>query len=306
MLKVGCTSWGFTAPHYNPPYEQAIHSVGELGFDGIELILFDPADLKDYWTPRKIDEITRLYRSYNLTLSEFALYQNVVAGLPDLDPAKKQRSLDYFAEGCKLAKALGSDIVNMVSQWPIGLKAPIAYPPSYFYVNVPGYEAFEPKLKMQLPVDFDWDAVWTNYVDSLRQASEIAGSFDLRLALEGHPHVIVSHTDSFLRLFDQVPNQRLGANFDVALQFVQREYIPWSIYKLKKRIFHVHARDSDGLACYSLPVGNGIIDWDGVVQALLDVGYDGYLSLELGRYAEPSRYAKQSLDYLRQVIARAI
>jgi sugar phosphate isomerase/epimerase len=60
VLKVGCTAWVFTAPHYNPPYEQAIHSVGELGFDGLELILFDPADLTEYWTPRKIDEITRL------------------------------------------------------------------------------------------------------------------------------------------------------------------------------------------------------------------------------------------------------
>ena len=37
-------------------------------------------------------------------------------------------------EGCKLAKTLGSEIVNMVAQWPIGLKAPIAYPPSYFVV----------------------------------------------------------------------------------------------------------------------------------------------------------------------------
>lgn len=303
-MKVGCTAWVFTAPRYNPPYEKAIQTIGELGFDGLELILYDPADLETYWTPRKIDEIIRQYRSYGLTLSEFALYQNVVAGLPSLDPTEKERSLGYFDQGCKLARTLGADIVNMVAQWPIGLKAPIAYPPSYIYVNVPGYESFEPKLKMQLPENFDWDAVWSNYVDSMRQVTAIARGYGLRLALEGHAHVIVPHTDSFLRLFDQVSDPALGANFDVAWQFVQREFIPWSIYKLKDRIFHVHARDADGLACYSLPVGDGILDWDGIVQALKANGYDGFLSLEMGRYADPARYAKQSLDHLRQVIAR--
>jgi len=305
-MKVGCIGWGFTTqvPPYAPPYEQGIQATGELGFDGIELILHDPSDLDTYWTPRKIDEIYRLYRSYNLTVSEFALYQNVVAGLPSLDRLAKEKSLEDFDRGCKLAKTLGSEIVNMVAQWPIGLKAPIAYPPSYFVVNPDGMQGFEPKLRMELPKPFDWNAIWDNYVDSMRQCTEIAKRHGLRLALEGHANVIVSHTDSFLRLFDRVSDPALGTNFDVAWQFIQREYIPMSIYKLGSRILHVHARDGDGTTCYSLPVGSGILDWEGIVQALKDVGYDGFLSLEMGRYNDPRRYRKESLDYLRDVIAR--
>lgn len=304
MMKIGCATWTFSAPRYSPPYEHAIDFIGELGFDGVELILHDPSDLETYWTSRKVDEIVRLYRSYNLTLSEFALYQNVVAGLPNLDPAEKQRSLEHFGRGCKLARDLGAEIVNMVAQWPVGLKAPIPYPPSYFYVSVPGVEAFVPKLAMELPEGFDWNAVWTNYVDSIRQATAIASGYGLRLALEGHAHVIVSHTDSFLRLFDQVPEPDLGTNLDVAWQFVQREYIPWSIHKLKDRIFHVHARDSDGLACQQLPVGNGIIDWDGIIRALQQVGFDGFISIELPQMSDPRRYVRESLDYLRAALAR--
>ena len=305
MIRVGCIAWGFTTqtPPYAPPYEEGIRAAGELGFDGIELILHDPSDLDTYWTPGKIDEIHNLYRSYGLTLSEFALYQNVVAGLPDLNPSAKARSLEDFDGGCRLARSLGAQIVNMVAQWPIGLKAPIPYPPSYYLVNAPGVQGFQPKLAMELPANFDWDAVWDNYVDSMHQCTSIAKSHGLRLALEGHANVIVSHTDSFLRLFDRVGDPALGTNFDVAWQFIQREYIPWSIYKLKERIFHVHARDGDGMSCYSLPVGQGIIDWHGVVRALKDVGYDGFLSLEMGRYEDPRRWRKYSLDYLRAVIA---
>jgi sugar phosphate isomerase/epimerase len=304
-MRLGCTAWAFTAPRYNPPYEAAIATIGELGFDGLELILHDPSDLESYWTPRKVDEIVRLYRSHGLTLSEFALYQNVVAGLPDLRADEKARSLEHFDRGCRLARSLGAEIVNMVAQWPIGLIAPIPYPPSYTHVNPPGYEAFEPKFRMTLPPDFDWDAIWANYVDSMAQATRVAADHGLRLALEGHAHVIVPHTDSFLRLFDHVRHPALGANLDVAWQFVQREYVPWSIHKLKERIFHVHVRDADGLACYSLPVGAGILDWDGIVAALRQVGFDGFLSLEIGRYADPRRYAAESLAYQRAGLARA-
>jgi sugar phosphate isomerase/epimerase len=306
MMKVGCIAWGFTTqvPAYAPPYDEGIRAAGELGFDGIELILYDPSDLETFWTPRKIDEIYRLYRSYNLTVSEFALYQNVVAGLPNLDRLAKEASLEHFDLGCKLAKTLGAEIVNMVAQWPIGLKAPIAYPPSYFVINPPGMQGFEPKLKMELPKDFDWAAIWDNYVDSMSQCAGIAKRHGLRLALEGHANVIVSHTDSFLRLFDRVPDPALGTNLDVAWQFIQREYIPMSIYKLGSRILHVHARDGDGTTCYGLPVGSGILDWDGIVMALKDVGFDGFISLEMGSYNDPRRYRKQSLDYLREVIAR--
>lgn len=58
-MKIGCTAWVCTAPRFNPPYEQAMQSIGELGFDGLKLILYDPADLETYWTSHRIDEITR-------------------------------------------------------------------------------------------------------------------------------------------------------------------------------------------------------------------------------------------------------
>jgi sugar phosphate isomerase/epimerase len=303
-LVVGCTAWAFTAPRYDPPYEDAIRHIGELGFKGIELILHRPEDLEDYWTPKRIEEIVRLYRSYGLTLSQFAIYQDAIADLPSLDPSERQRAFDNFERGVKLAKALGADAVNFVAQWPLGLEAPIAYPPNYYYVQVPGLEGFSPKLTMKLPPGFDWDAIWTSYVDAVGQCTALAKSHGLRLALEGHANVIVPHTDSFLRLFDRLPDPALGANFDVGWQFVQREYVPWSIHKLKGKIFNVHARDGDGLLAYGLPPGLGILDWEEILKALLAVGYEGFLSLELGRYAEPARWLAYGLDYLEALIER--
>ena len=34
-MKVGAAVGCFTHPHYEPPYEEAVKTIGELGFDGI-------------------------------------------------------------------------------------------------------------------------------------------------------------------------------------------------------------------------------------------------------------------------------
>ena len=83
---------------------------------------------------------------------------------------------------------------------------------------------------------------------------------------------------------------------------MQREYLPWSVYKLREKIFHVHLRDTDGLLCYSYPVGLGIIDWNGFVRALKETGYQGFLSMELGGLKRPEKYVKESLEYIRRIL----
>lgn len=83
---------------------------------------------------------------------------------------------------------------------------------------------------------------------------------------------------------------------------MQREYLPWSVYKLGEKIFHVHIRDADGLAVYQLPVGQGIIDWNELVRSLKKVGFDGYLSLELAGFDNQYKYAKESIDYIRKIL----
>jgi len=304
-MQIGCAAWVFTAPRYNPPYEEAIDAVGEIGFETIELILYHAEDLDEYWTPSRIEAIQRQLDSYKLRLSEFALYQDAISHIVSLDSDERKRALETFDRGAALAKTLGSPLVNMVGQWPIGMTAPIPYVPSYVHPYVPGIGRFQPKLRMSLPEGFDWAELWETYVASIRTCTEIARSHGLRFALEGHAHVMVPHTDSFLRLWDHVQDDALGFNFDTSWQFIQREYLPWSIHKLGQKLLHVHVRDADGLICYNLAPGMGVIDWHGLIQALREIGYDGALSLELGAYEDPHYYAKWTLDYLKRVLAEA-
>ena len=57
-----------------------------------------------------------------------------------------------------------------------------------------------------------------------------------------------------------------------------------------------------------LPPGQGRGDFVGVINALKDINYDGWLAMELGfdrRDIEPDLVARQSLEYLKPLVDAA-
>ena len=210
-MKVGCAAWTWTEPAHNPPYEGAIKAIGELGFDGVELILRDFEDVECYWTVKKRKEIKSMLDYYGLEVSQFAMFQNVMDGLASLENDRKQKSIDAFKAGCEISAALGCDIVNFVSPWPDTITAPNSYLPEYYYINVPGVDpriralqVFQTKLKYRFPKPFEWEKYWESHVDAVRTVTKIAGSYGFKLAIENHANTMTPHTDSILRLCEEV------------------------------------------------------------------------------------------------------
>lgn len=300
-MKIGCAAWCFTK-NYHAPYEEAIDIIGRIGFEGLELIVSSVEELNEYYTRDKINRIRKLYCSYNLQLSQFVLFHDLVADLSSFDLSKKKKSLEIFRHGVKVAKYLGTRTISFVSHWLPEIKSPLSYPPLYIHPYANSAGPFEPKLGLGLMEGYSWKDIWENYIDSIKSCVDIVKEHDMFLAVEGHTNVIVSSTDGFLRLFDCVPSSNLGMNFDTSWQLMQREYLPLSIHKLKNKVFNVHVRDGDGLLCYNLPVGMGIIDWNGFLTSLKDIGYDGFLSIEMSGFRNPKKYVRLSMEYLKKIL----
>jgi sugar phosphate isomerase/epimerase len=301
-MKLGCTVGAFAHPHYEPPYEEAIQRIADLGFEGVELMVYREEDFQAYYTPSRVKQLRRMMADRGLALSELILYSSFVQGLADRDPAPRRRSFELIERGIELARALGTGIINMVSSWPAELRAPASYFPSFIHPSVSGPGAFDPVLNMEIPVGFDATGLWERYMESLGHVVSLMEGTAVSLAIEGHANVILGTTDGMLRAFDRIPSRSFGANFDTSWQLMQRESLPWSVYKLGNRILNVHARDGDGLVCYSLPPGRGIVDWNGFIRALRSVGYDGFLSIEIADYARPERYLREAKGYLERVM----
>ena len=136
--RIGCVSWCFhNLGAGNTRPEQAIEIIGPMGFDGIELILTGRREIADYWTDATIARIRKRLDHYQLQVPQFALFQPVVEELSSTKADDRQRALDRFEAGCRIAAKLGAPIVNIVAPWPRELTAPAAgsYLPRYYEVS---------------------------------------------------------------------------------------------------------------------------------------------------------------------------
>jgi sugar phosphate isomerase/epimerase len=304
MIRLGACVWNFNAGPYRAPYEDAIKAAANVGYTGAELIIFNEDDMRDYFTPQKVRELKQLMANEGMSLVQVDIYDHPVHDLASIDTAKKKASIDNVRRCVDIAGGLGATVLNTVSQWPIDLTAPVPYPPTYIYPDMRGVDRLSSKWTMGLPRHWNWEETWDNYVDSIAQCVDVAAKAGLTFSVEGHCHVIVSGTDSMLRLVDAVDGHpNLGFTLDTGWHLRQREYLPASIYKLGSRLKNVHVRDTDGLLNYSLPPGQGMVDWYHVRDALIDIDYDGFLSVEMANLKDPSREFGWARSYLESVLA---
>lgn len=279
-IKVGCLSWCFHTFAAGADPEQAIDTIGQMGFDGVELILLARDDVKNFWTDAKIDALRRKLEGHKLAVSQFVIFQPVVEGLTSLDADERQRNLDYFEAGCKIGKKFGAPMVNIVAPWARELKRG-NYLPRYYEIEKPKPDE---KFTIEVAPEFDWDKVWDAYVATTKACLERARANGMKLTIEHHTHCLVPDAVSFLRLWERVGSPDLGYNLDTGWTLLQREYPPVAIEKTKRQLMNVHVRDIDGLMRKFVHFGEGVMDFKAVVDALKKVGYSGYVSIEQDKH----------------------
>lgn len=165
--------------------------------------------------------------------------------------------------------------------------------------------------------------------------AERAERLGLKLAIEHYPAYgrnLAINPASWRRLFAEVPVPSLGLCFDPShLVFLGIDYLR-ALREFGDRIHYAHAKDTEiipeglyahgflglpdfgrkkpgqpGWWRYTLP-GYGRVDWGSYLGALLDVGYDGYLSVEheddlWGWTTDPAR-ALEGLDVARRFLGQ--
>ena len=277
-MKLGCVSWNFRGIGAGPPADEPIDIIGGMGFDGIELIVSRPEDLDAYWKKDSvISDLKKKLNSYKLAVSQFVLFQSAVEDLSNLDADKRNRSLDVFEEGCKVAAKLNAPIINIVAPWARELTGPRDYLPRYFAVTKGAPDA---KYHIDIPKGFDYDAVWETFVQTMKEATECAAHYGLRFSLENHTHTLIHDATAFLKLWDEVQHPSLGINLDIGWIQLQRAYPPLEIHKVKRHLMNVHLRDIDGAGLVFVGIGDGVMDFKAVIDTLKETGFTGYLSFE--------------------------
>ncbi len=139
----------------------------------------------------------------------------------------------------------------------------------------------------------------------LAAAAQHAGDVGVRLALEpvNRYELDLIHTaEEGLAFVDEIGHGALGLvldTFHMNIEEVSRTE-PFRRALAAGRLFHVHVGDNN-----RLPPGRGLIDFAEIVDTLHEAGYHGYLSAELLAQPDGDTAARQTLDHLRPLEARA-
>src|SRR5579871_491252 len=280
-MKIGCVSWCFHSFAAGTNPEEAIETIGEIGFDGVDLIVLGRNDITEYWNDATLDRLRAQLERNRLEVAQFVLFQPVVEGLTSTDAEERKRSLDYFEAGCRIGQKLGAPLLNIVAPWARELQGPTGYLPRYYEIADP-----KPGEKFHITIapGFDWDALWQSYIETTQACLERVKAYGMKLSIEHHTHCMIPDATAFLRLWDSIRDPALGYNMDTGWTLSQREYPPVAIHKVKTQLVNLHVRDIDGMMRQFVPIGEGVMDFQAIAEALKTIGFQGFLSIEQDKH----------------------
>jgi L-ribulose-5-phosphate 3-epimerase len=103
----------------------------------------------------------------------------------------------------------------------------------------------------------------------------------VKIAIEEVWNKFLLSSVEFARYVDEFQSPWVGAYFDVG-NVVEYGYPQEWIRELGKRILKIHIKEYKKEKRFGYALGEGEIDWKAVRKALFDVGYEGWITAEVG------------------------
>ena len=248
----------------------AIEDARRLGFTWFEM---EGVGKQLHLVDRNKTEIKRRCEKAELRITNF------VPVLPEMvsqDEGKREAALADFQLGCEIARFLETELVEADSyHTPLYVEEPYDISREFSYAYQP------PKMRVDPKFDF-WQFFDHVLVDSVARCNDFAASCGLRLCIEPRVWETVPSVWALDHLLRKVNSNNLGAVYETAHFACQRTALVEAAEILGRRIFYVHASDSDYMNEDHLEFGKGLIDWDIVLAALLKQGFEGVFGLDIG------------------------
>jgi len=291
-MKIACC-WLYAISRYGYPpslarTRKALAEMAAMGFKAGELEGVREKNLKEVWRDRH--ELKAFCADLDLAIINFC---PVLPDLVSMEARKRRHAVDLFRIGADLAAFFRAPTVQIDSFTP-----PLEFRGTAPYKKM---VRFNERYVVRVPRGFSWSRQWDAVTDSMRRCKRAANDRGLTLLVEPRVGEIVSNTDAMLRLIEAVGPGGFGVVLDTGHQYGQKEILPLSIMKLGKMIRYVHASDNDSLTNEHRAIGDGSIDWDGVISTLKRVGFDGWVGVDVGhvpRIMDAYRRSRRALQRL--------
>ncbi|MDQ0220727.1 protein FrlC [Peribacillus cavernae] len=254
--------------------EDTIDTLAEMGYDGIEIGAAAPHAFPEHTSSARRKEILAHVKRRGIQVSGLCPALGGGPGYNPASPDKEEREANYkYIKGCiEMAHDLECENVLWLPGWTRSKQ--------------PRQEA------------------WNYAVEGIQRHAEIARFLGVKLAVEPTAEVsdVIEHAGDSLRFMEAagIGPDVAGVMLDTIHVFYRGDDIREQINEAGDRLCYMHISDvnRDAPGTHT--------DFRGAVDELALIGYDGWLSMEVGfprRDHNPDGITRQSIEYMRKILS---
>ena len=262
----------------NYSLSESILDISQIGYDGVEILCDVPHAFPLPLSEDKITEIKKALTKNRLEISNlnaFTLFGITDTYHPSWIEANqdyRKIRIDHTVNCLKLANQLGAKNISIE---PGG---PVEYPNNRGeYLRV--------------------------FKDGINNVLPVAEEEKVKILVEPEPGLLLENSSEFLQFIKDFDSDYIGLNFDIGHFVCVNENPSKLVFKLSEYIHHFHLADIKNKVHNHLIPGLGSINFKDVVKSINDIGYDGFITVELYPYKDnPSKAALSSYGYLKEIL----
>ena len=273
---------GIIADSFRKPMPEALATAAKLGAKGVQVYATRGEMSPEELTGQKRRDFLAMVKDNGLVISALCGDLGRGFGNPELNPQLIQRSKRIL----DLAKELETNIVTT-------------------HIGVTPADENHPRYKI--------------LQDACGELAAYADSLDAHFAIETGPET----SETLKHFLDSLHSTGVAVNLDPAnLVMVTGDDPAKAVHNLKDYIVHTHAKDGVKLlnrdpeiiyglvngdagadpAFEEVPLGKGSVPWQAYLQALTDIGYKGFLTIEREVGDDPTSDIALAMDFLRSFV----
>jgi len=150
-----------------------------------------------------------------------------------------------------------------------------------------------------------WSSALKLFVEMIKPVAEHAEKEGVLLLVEPEPGLLIETADQFLEFMQHIDSPAVALNFDIGHSYCVKDDPATTIPRVAKYIRHFHLEDIAATRVHHHMVpGEGAIDFRATLQAIKDMNYQDWVTIELYPYIDdPDQAAKTALERVQAILA---
>jgi len=259
------------------PLEESIKIIADIGYNGVEILCDIPHAYPPTFDRKQIESLQDLSRESNVeicNLNAFTLYAIGDVYHPswiDGDEQLREARVNHTINCIKLAKEIGATNLSTEAGGPI--------------------DGWDPRQIEK----------W--FIDGLARVAKVAEDEGVKILLEPEPGLLIENSHQFRHIMQKIDSDFVRLNFDIGHFYCVREDPAKLVHELSDYIEHFHLADIAETRVHNhLIPGQGSIDLLSVFRSMDEIGYKGFVTVELYPYQDnPTLAAKRAYRYLKDL-----